>query len=90
MDLEHAEDASPANRVASGLHFRPQAMRAVVLTSVTQILRARLLVNRIRAALLPMPRTVCGRYHAQRLVEGTHRHVGGPLGNVLISAHRVG
>ena len=32
MDLEHAEDASPANRVASGLHFRPQAMRAVVLT----------------------------------------------------------
>ncbi len=78
--------------MALGLHFGAQPARAVALAVVSKRAVHGYLPARLNGRQLPtaLPGIVRGRGHAQHLAELTHRHLTGPLANVLVGAHRVG
>ena len=92
VGLQHAADAPAADRMALGLHFRPQSTRAVALAVVRKRFAHRYLPGGLKHCLvpLPVPRVIRAGGHAQHLAELAHGHLAGSLGNVLVGAHRVG
>ena len=92
MGLEHAADAPAAHGVALGLHFYAQATRAVALAVIGKRFAHSSLPDELGRWLLSaaQPGVIGCRGRAQRLAELVHRHVVGPLGDVLVGAHRVG
>ena len=90
--VEHAADAPAANRVAFGLHFHPQATRAVALAMIGRRSAYGYLPDGLGRWLLSaaQPSVVHSRGCTQHLAELAHGRVGGALGDVLVGAHRVG
>ena len=92
MRLEHAADAPVPHGTTFRPHFYAQPTRAVALTVIGKRFAHGYLPSRRgrRLSTAARPGVIRGRGQAQHEAELAHRQVGNPLGDGLVSAHRVG